>query len=117
MWMHRLDISKGIGKPMELDPKHDGRILALVMREMAQGLATKFKTGRIYYELAGVAGGSYYIGDVPSPAAKLRVDAMDFALLASGRTTVNDLITQKRLEVSGDQALIELALANTTAPF
>jgi hypothetical protein len=116
MWMHRLDICRATGRLMEVDAQHDGRMMALVMRDLAGWHASNFKTGRVYYELEGAAGGGYYIGEVPSPWASLRVEALDFAFLAAGRTTANELIAQKRLEVSGDPTIAELALANTNAP-
>jgi uncharacterized protein (TIGR03083 family) len=116
MWMHRLDICQATDKPMELDTTHDGRMIALLMRDMGRQHSAKFKTGRVCYELEGVAGGNYYIGTKSSPYATLRVDALDFAFLAAGRTTATELIAQKRLKVSGDQAMAELALANSNAP-
>lgn len=33
MWMHRLDICQATGREMVLSPEHDGRIVALIVRE------------------------------------------------------------------------------------
>jgi uncharacterized protein (TIGR03083 family) len=107
-WMHRLDISRATGRPMRLTREHDGRIVALVVRDLARPLAAKLGGRSVVFELAGPAGGAWRIGAAPTPAATVRMDALDFNILASGRFSYEE--GRARATLEGDQSLGELAL-------
>lgn len=109
VWMHRLDISLATGREMVLTPAHDGRITALVVRDLQQSLGRRLDHA-VRYELIGPAGGSYVVGR-GVPAATIRMDACDFHLLASHYGSVDEL--RARISIEGDVALAEQALTGT----
>lgn len=109
MWMHRLDISLATERPMALTPEPDGRITALVVRDLQQTLGRGLDRA-VRYDLTGPAGGSYIVGP-GAPAATIRLDARDFHLLASHYAALDEL--RPRIDVEGDMALAERALAGT----
>jgi uncharacterized protein (TIGR03083 family) len=108
-WMHRLDIARATGREMLLTAQHDGRIVALVVRDLARMLAPKLGGKSVAYELTGPSGGSWRIGRAPTAAATMRLDTLDFNLLASGRYAVE----QAGAVIEGDRALADLALRET----
>ncbi len=114
MWIHRLDLCRATGREMSLTPRHDGRIVALVMRDLARSLAPKLGGASVLYDLRGAAGGTYKIGEHPSPSARIRMDALDFNLLASGRIKPDQASALNLVEIEGDTRLANLALKNTT---
>jgi uncharacterized protein (TIGR03083 family) len=113
MWSHRLDICRATGHKMILTPDHDGRIIALVIRDLAQTLAHKLGWASILYDLQGGAGGIYKIGKHPSPAAKITLDVVDFNLLASGRITPEQASSVNLVELEGDIELAQMVVKNT----
>jgi uncharacterized protein (TIGR03083 family) len=113
MWMHRLDISLATGRAMLLTREHDGRITALVVRDLQQSLGRTLD-GAIRYELTGPAGGSYLIGR-GEPAAAIRMDACDFHLLASRYASLDEI--RPRIGVEGDVAVAGHVLAKTSVPY
>lgn len=112
MWMHRLDVSRATGKEMLLTSEHDGRITALVVRDLARALAPKLSTG-VVFTLTGPAGGSWRIGR--ETRATVHVDALTFHLLASGRLPLQEVRTHVSIE--GDAGVAERALESTSAPY
>jgi uncharacterized protein (TIGR03083 family) len=107
-WMHRLDITRATGRAMTLTYDHDGRIIALVMRDLARALAPKLVGKAVVFELTGLAGGTWRIGADAAPTATIRMDALDFNILASGRFDYEAGCARASLE--GDRALAELVL-------
>jgi uncharacterized protein (TIGR03083 family) len=83
-WIHRLDICRATGRPFEQTQEHDGRINALVVRDLAGSLSRQLGQQAIILELEGVAGGRWRIGR-GEPAATIRMDTLDFNIYASGR--------------------------------
>ncbi|MEO6998054.1 MAG: hypothetical protein ABI112_08225, partial [Terracoccus sp.] len=77
VWAHRIDIHTAIGRPMELDPAHDGRLVADIVREWAQLHGQPFEL-----HLTGVAGGAFRQGEGGEHVA---MDALDFVRTLSGR--------------------------------
>lgn len=76
-WMHRADIAKATGKPMNLSADHDGRFVANIVRELAQRWKRPFTL-----ELSGPAGGTYVHGD---GGETFTLDAVDACRILSGR--------------------------------
>ena len=76
-WMHRLDISRAIGRPMELTAGHDGRLVADVVAEWARRHAQPFTL-----TLTGPVGGQWRAG---GGGEHLRLDALDFCRTLAGR--------------------------------
>jgi uncharacterized protein (TIGR03083 family) len=77
VWMHRVDISRAVGRPVALTAEHDGRIVADLVAEWARLHDDPFTL-----DLLGPAGGRYEArgGDAP-----IRVDAVEFVRILSGR--------------------------------
>lgn len=109
-WIHRLDICIATGRPFELTREHDGRIVALVVRDAAKKMAAKLGGKSIALTLTGVAGGSWQIGP-GQPAATLEMDAVDFNLYLSGRANLAEVL--RKAHITGEKALVEHALKGT----
>ncbi|MBL8132768.1 MAG: maleylpyruvate isomerase family mycothiol-dependent enzyme [Anaerolineae bacterium] len=113
MWMHRVDICMATGRDMTLTAEHDGRIVALVMRDLDRRLSVKLDGHSTLYRLTGRAGGEWLVGgDAPAGAA-LTFDALQFNRLASGRITSQQALEQGLVKVEGDADLARRALDNT----
>ena len=111
LWMHRLDLCKATGREMVQTQEHDGRITALVVRDLARKLRPKLAGQAIVYELTGIAGGMFRLGANASPIARITMNALDFHLQASGRLPAPEL--SSHASFSGDEQLARLALDNT----
>ncbi|HEU5107321.1 MAG TPA: maleylpyruvate isomerase family mycothiol-dependent enzyme [Micromonosporaceae bacterium] len=78
-FMHRLDIHAATGLPPRVSADHEGRLVDAVVREWAD------RHGRPYtLELTGPAGGRWSDRD----GAPIRLDALDFCRVVSGRPAV-----------------------------
>jgi uncharacterized protein (TIGR03083 family) len=106
-WMHRLDICRATGRVFEQDAKHDGRIAALVMRDVADVLAKKYEGPALVFDLSGAAGGTWKIGH-GEPAAAIHMDVLAFNIFASGRYTYE--AARPLAAISGDVSAAEKAL-------
>jgi uncharacterized protein (TIGR03083 family) len=109
-WMHRLDICRATGREFHQTREHDGRIVALVMRDLSLSLRNKLGGRAVIFDLSGVAGGVWKVG--PGEAtATIQMDALDFNIFASGRFRYDE--GRAKAILSGDVALAELALKRT----
>ena len=115
MWMHRLDICRATGREMVQTPQHDGRITALVVRDLARKLTPKLAGQAVVYELTGLSGGGFHLGENASPIARITMDVLDFHLKASGRLSAHEL--SSHTSFSGDEHIARLALDNTQVPY
>lgn len=113
MWMHRLDICRAIEREMTQTVDHDGRITALVIRELDPYLSSKLNGRALIYRLTGKAGGEWVVGGNSPAAAAISLDALDFHRLASGRISHQQALQQGLARIDGDQALGSLALQHT----
>lgn len=115
MWMHRLDLCRATGREMVLTPDHDGRIVALIIRDLGKKLAAKLRTTSLVYHLSGPIGGRWQLGAEGAPRTTIRLDVLDFNLLASGRLTPDE--AEARTSIEGDNALAREILKHTTVPY
>lgn len=106
-WMHRLDICRATGRPFEQTVEHDGRIAALVMRDVGKALSKKLEGRAIAFHLTGVAGGSWKFGK-GEPAVTVKMDVLEFNIFASGRASFEQ--TRKMMTISGDTEFAERLL-------
>jgi uncharacterized protein (TIGR03083 family) len=113
MWMHRLDICRSTQREMAPTADHDGRITALVIRDLDQHLAKKLGKQSVIYHLRGLAGGEWLLGGNHSANTSITMDIFDFHRLASGRINGGQALQQGLVEIKGDQALGKLALQHT----
>jgi len=108
-WMHRLDICRATGHEFEQTTEHDGRIAELIMLDVADTLARKFNGPTLVFDLTGIAGGTWKIGD-GEPAATIRMDVLEFNIFASGRYTYEQ--ARPLATITGNVNIAEEALKN-----
>lgn len=77
LWMHRIDLARAVGAEPQLDPQHDGRIVADVVAEWARRHGQPFDL-----TLTGPAGGHFTHG---RGGDSLTVDAVEFCRILAGR--------------------------------
>jgi uncharacterized protein (TIGR03083 family) len=77
IWAHRIDIHAAIRRPMEVEPAHDARLVADIVREWAELHGEPFDL-----HLTGTAGGTYTQGE---GGERVEMDALDFIRTLSGR--------------------------------
>jgi hypothetical protein len=82
-WMHRVDIARAAGAPLELTADHDGRIVADVVAEWARAHRQPYRL-----VLTGPAGGTFGGGD----GQQLELDAIEFCRGVSGRAPGEGLL-------------------------
>ena len=115
MWMHRLDICRATGREMKLTPEHDGRIVALVMRDLGIKLQDQLGERWIRVELTGPAGGTFDFGRNSLPSATIQMDALDFNWLASERITPDEAMAN--VTAFGDADDVKWFLSHSDAPY
>jgi uncharacterized protein (TIGR03083 family) len=77
VWAHRIDIHAVIGRPRQVEPGHDGRLIADIVREWAQLHGQPF-----HLHLTGTASGRFSQGE---GGEHVEMDALDFIRTLSGR--------------------------------
>ena len=85
-WMHRIDLTRATGRPLELTAEHDGRIVADVVAEWADGHGLPYAL-----TLTGPAGGTFTRG---TDGEALSLDAVEFCRILSGRAPGSGLLAQ-----------------------
>jgi uncharacterized protein (TIGR03083 family) len=83
-WIHRVDISRAIGREMVLSSEHDGRIIADVVTDWARRHRQPFTL-----RLSGPAGGVYTAGE---NGQDIDLDAVEFCRILSGRAKGSGLL-------------------------
>jgi uncharacterized protein (TIGR03083 family) len=109
-WIHRIDICLATGREMVLTDDHDGRLMALVMRDLAEQLKDVLAGKAIIFDIPGPGGGCWKIGPASTPAATICMDLLYFNVLASGRITPGEARAQSLVSIGGDIEVANLAL-------
>ncbi len=86
-WLHRIDISRAIGRDVVLSADHDGRIVADVVADWGRRHGQPFTL-----ELSGAAGGWYRVGE---GGPELELDAIEFCRILSGREQGGGLLATR----------------------
>lgn len=81
VWMHRIDICRATGRPVNPTPEHDGRIVEDIIAEWATRHKEPF-----CLKLTGPAGGTFIRAEDPEIDC-FELDAIDCCRLLSGRGT------------------------------
>lgn len=81
VWMHRVDLSRAIGRTIDATAQHDGRIVADIIAEWATTHSDPFTL-----RLTGPAGGTY-VRDSANAGDCLELDAIECCRILSGRGT------------------------------
>ncbi len=106
-WMHRLDICRATGQKFEQMAEQDGRIVELVMLDVAKAVTRSLGEVCVLFDLLGTGGGAWKVGP-GEPSAIIQMDVLDFNNFASGRYTFEE--TCARSKLSGDVALANQVL-------
>jgi uncharacterized protein (TIGR03083 family) len=77
VWMHRVDLARAVGKPIDLTAAHDGRLIADIVAEWAATHGEPFDL-----VLEGPAGGRFRSGDDGEHVA---IDAVEFCRILAER--------------------------------
>lgn len=88
LWMHRIDLDRAVGRPLERDSDHDRRIVADVVAEWARRHNKPFAL-----ELTGPAGGSYAHSPGLPESEHISIDAVEFCRTLAGRAPATGLLT------------------------
>lgn len=115
-WMHRCDVCVAMGRKMVLTPEHDGRITALVIRDLEKLLRPVIRSGAFVLELAGPAGGIWQFGD-KTPSTKISMDTLDFHVYASDRATAEEVIETGKIVFDGDTAFAKKVFEHISVPY
>jgi uncharacterized protein (TIGR03083 family) len=116
-WSHRLDIARATGKDFVQDARHDGRMIALVMRDLAQLLHGKLGGQSVVFDLSGPAGDRYRIGATAELSAVIRMTVEAFIRLSSERATAHEIKTSSAVSFSGDQGFAQQVIELTSVPY
>jgi uncharacterized protein (TIGR03083 family) len=84
-WMHRVDVTRALGRDMALTGEHDGRLVADVVAEWAQRHGKPFTL-----VLTGPAGGTFVAG---TGGERIELDALEFCRILSGRAEGTGLMS------------------------
>jgi uncharacterized protein (TIGR03083 family) len=84
VWMHRIDLARATGKKLDLDPEHDGRIMADIVAEWAGTHGEPFTL-----VLRGPAGGQYQAG---AGGEYLDMDAIEFCRILAERESGSGIL-------------------------
>lgn len=116
-WSHRLDICRAVGREFVPDAAHDGRMVALVMREMAQQLQGTLGGQSVIFQIMGPAGGRYRIGSAADPSAIIRMELETFIRLTSERLTPREALENNQVAISGDRTFAADVLDRCPVPY
>ena len=108
--MHRYDICAATGKKMVVTSEHDGRLTALVVRDIGRKLKGQLGQRSLAVQVTGALASEYVFGQASEPGCTLQMDVFDFHLRASGRITVEE--AARRAVFGGDKATGEWFLQN-----
>lgn len=87
-WMHRVDVTRAVGRPMTLTAEHDGRIVGDVVAEWARRHGQPFTL-----VLTGTAGGTFAARG-GAPDAVVTLDAVEFCRILAGRAPGTGVLEQ-----------------------
>jgi len=88
LWMHRVDLSQALNRPLVLRTDHDGRIVADVVAEWARRHGKRF-----VLDLTGPAGATYAHEPELTGTEHISIDAVEFCRTLAGRLPADGLLT------------------------
>ena len=114
-WMHRYDLCAATGRAMTITPEHDGRIVALILRDLAKKLEKALGDHAVDLVITGECEIVCRLGRQGESGCSITLSLFDLALLSSDRVSVTEVYP--RLQINGDDALARLALENFSVPY
>lgn len=115
-WSHRLDICRAVARPMTLTAEHDGRLVALVVRDLAAQLQAALTKKSVILRVVGPAGGLWRLG-LGDVSATLQMDALDFIRLTSGRLAPEEVHARSLVTIEGNRETAQWLLVNAEVPY
>ena len=112
-----MDICGATGKLFSQTVEHDGRLVALVMRDLADRLNDHLGGQSVIFDLSGPAGGRYHIGQTAEPSAIIKMDMIQFNRLASDCISPAEAEAQSLVTISGDHSFADQVLAQTSVVY
>lgn len=109
-WMHRYDICAATGKNMVVTPEHDGRIVELVVLDIAKKLKKLIDKRSIVLQLTGAHDAQYRFGNPTTPDCIVTIDFFDFNLRASER--IDSATALQQATIDGDRDVATWFLQN-----
>lgn len=97
-WMHRADLCRATGKKMTMTPEHDGRIIDLVVRDLAFKTERTFNQHTVDLHLTGDIDAVYHFGSGSQADVMVTMDIIEFNRLASGRISVESALSSTLIE-------------------
>ena len=89
VWLHRVDIARATGRPVDLDGDSDRRVVEDVVAEWAERHGRPFRL-----TLPGPAGGAFRQGE---GGPHLELDPVEFCRILSGRASAEGLLATRVL--------------------
>lgn len=114
-WMHRADLCRATGQRMHLTPEHDGRIVSLVLRDLARKRSRDGERETVDLTLWDDIEVTYRFGAKSEPDAAISMNLIEFNRLASERSKFEDAIAAA--EWSGDAEAARSFLRNCSIPY
>jgi uncharacterized protein (TIGR03083 family) len=114
-WMHRYDICAATGKKMVVTPEHDGRMVAIVLYDLARKLNKTLGSRTILLQLTGPLAADYQFGRGSTPDCTIAIDCFDFNLRASGRISPEEAAAKATID--GDQNIANWFLEHLEVPY
>jgi uncharacterized protein (TIGR03083 family) len=115
-WSHRYDICVATGREMVLSSAHDGRITALVIRDLEAILRPLTGSSGFLLNLSGPAGGTWQFGK-ETPSTTIAMDTLDFHVFASARATADDMIEAGKVTFDGDTTFAKKVFEQFSVPY
>lgn len=114
-WMHRYDICAATGKKMVVTEEHDGRIIEIVLIDIAKKLKKDLANRSILLQITGPLQAEYQFGGSPDPDCVIAINCFDLNLRASGRITAEQAAQKAGIE--GDAGTAMWFLQNMEVPY
>lgn len=114
-WMHRADLCRATGQHMHLTPDHDGRLISLILRDLARKRSRQGETDTIDLHLVDDIELLYRFGEKPQPKATIRMNLIEFNRLASERITFEEAL--QSAVFSGNITTAHSFLKNCAVPY
>ena len=115
-WSHRLDVCVATGREMVLSSAHDGRMTALVIRDLEKILRPVTGSTGFVLELTGPAGGVWQFGK-DTPSTTITMETLDFHVYASDRATAEDMIETGKVTFDGDTSFAKKVFEHISVPY
>lgn len=114
-WMHRADLCRATGQKMHLTSEHDGRLVGLILLDLARKYARDSQGDTIDLHLVDDIELLYRFGEKRESDATITMNLVEFNRLASGRIDFEQAATA--VEFAGNAAAARSFLRKCDVPY